>query len=402
MRTPSIRFYLREINDERYSHMVMLRIVFGRKKAEISTRMKCKAREWDSSKERFKKNYIFNQRLAELESKIYKAHHQLEEIGRHFDVKDIKALVVEKKRSKVTLLQFYDLYIAKRDQDEQISDSTRKKYRQSKVYLNRYFEQAEEQDFPVCDVDFHFLVRWDEWMKRTPYNEHGDKLQEISVNKHHSRLKAVLFEAVKQGVLDINPYVNFKLRFPQKNREYLTQEEINRMIELDLSMHPTADNVRDIFLFSCYTGLRYQDAMNLTIDNIMNVSGDLYIRVDQLKTGERIEIPLLKPAQAIIEKHSWSNNRMIYNKVLPKLSNQKVNEYLKFIGELALIKKHLTHHVARHTFATTILLDNGVPLETVSYLLGHNSVRTTQVYAKISHANLKKEAQRLNELLLKT
>ena len=398
MRTPSIKFYLKPVKNTRYSHTVTLMIIYNRKKAEISTKMKCVPKSWDIKRERFKDNYIFNQRLAELESKVYVAHRQLEELNRNFTVADIKALIVEKKRAKISLGKFYDLYVQKRQKDNRISKNTKAKYRQTQVYLIRYL-QTEENDLPIGEVDFHFVVRFNDWLSTVQYNENGDRMKEISVNKHHSRLKAALFDAVKQGVLAINPYVNFKLNFPQKNRDYLTQGEIDQLQKVDLSNHPTADNVRDIFLFSCYTGLRFQDAMNLTMDNITNISEQIVITLDQRKTGERREIPMLKPALEIIEKHSWSNDRMIHQRVLPRLSNPKVNSYLKFIAELAQIQKHLTHHVARHTFATTILLDNGCPLETVSYLLGHNSIRTTQVYAKISRANLKREMSRINEAL---
>ena len=135
---------------------------------------------------------------------------------------------------------------------------------------------------------------------------------------------------------------------------------------------------------------------NLDDSSLMEINGNTYLRIDQGKTGERIEIPLLDPAKKIIIKYRVSFERTNQGKLLPVLSNQKVNKYLKFLAELAGIKKALTHHVARHTCATTVLLDNEVPLETVSHWLGHRSIRTTQIYAKISHRKLSSAANKLN------
>ncbi|MFY0645005.1 MAG: site-specific integrase [Bacteroidia bacterium] len=397
MKTPSLKFYLKPIEHPRYSHTVILRIVYARKKAELSTKMRCKQKDWDFSKERFKNNIVFNQRLAELESKVYKCHHELEALGKFFGPKEIKHMMGEGRKPTVALSAFYGSYLEKQEKNGEVGRSTMSKYKQTYDYLLRYLEST-SSDLAVRDIDFHFIAKWDDWLKYTPYNEFGDKLKTTTVNKHHSRLKAVLFEAVKQGILRQNPYVSFKLRFPQANREYLTRDELERFQDVDLTEYEIASQVRDIFLFSCYTGLRFSDAMALTMDNIAKIGEEVYLRLDQIKTRERREIPLLGPALNIIEKYSWCNDRMLQNKVLPKLSNPKVNQYLKFIAEKAKIKKRLTHHVARHTCATTVLLDNHVPLETVSHWLGHNSVRTTQIYAKISHNNLSKEVKRLNEL----
>jgi integrase/recombinase XerD len=179
----------------------------------------------------------------------------------------------------------------------------------------------------------------------------------------------------------------------------LSQEEIDSIVDLDFQENKSLDMTRDIFLFSCYTGLRYNDAINLKMESISKINDQIYLRIDQGKTDERREIPILDTALKIIEKYTFCKERLVKNLVLPTLSNPKINQYLKYIANLAGITKPLSHHIARHTCATTILLDNDVPLETVSHWLGHNSVRTTQIYAKISHAKLDKESKRLNDIL---
>lgn len=157
--------------------------------------------------------------------------------------------------------------------------------------------------------------------------------------------------------------------------------------------------VRDVYVFSCYTGFAYIDATNLSPDNIViGMDGNKWAKTNRQKTGMPELVPLLPPALEIIEKYKDHPYCIANNKLLPILSNQKYNKNLKEIATYARIKKNLTTHIARHTFATTILLDNDVPLETTSKLLGHNSIRSTQIYAKVS---LKKLSNNMNDLRTK-
>jgi integrase len=227
----------------------------------------------------------------------------------------------------------------------------------------------------------------------------GARLSVSSINKHHARLKAVLNDAISRGELVNKNYSKFKLSFPSSNREYLNKDELTRINSLDFSHNKPLDAVRDIFMFSCYTGLRFCDAMELSLEDIMMINDEQHIRVDQIKTNERREIPLLTPAIGIINKYNSAHFRLIKHKILPSYSNQRVNIYLKVIAAQAGINKNLTHHIARHTCATTILLDNNVPIEVVSHWLGHTNIKTTQIYAKISHTKLQNQSQRLNKII---
>lgn len=197
-------------------------------------------------------------------------------------------------------------------------------------------------------------------------------------------------------MISLNPYADFKLKSVNGKREFLTQEEIDEIIRNPLADNLSLIKVRDIFVFSVYTALRFTDAMNLKMEDInVDANGNKYIMLYQLKTTEPVIIPLLPRALEIIEKYQ-SAEREITKKVLPLISNQKMNSYLKTIADLCGINKPLTHHIARHTCATTILLSNKVPMEVVSKWLGHNSIKTTQVYAKISAQYLMKVANELN------
>ena len=185
------------------------------------------------------------------------------------------------------------------------------------------------------------------------------------------------------GWLNKDPFSNYKAKVKDVERVYLTEEEIQTIINKDFKIERVA-MVRDIFVFSCFTGLAYIDVKQLTLDNIsLGIDGDKWIFKNRQKTDTASKIPLLPMAQEIIDKYTEHPVCKNEKRLLPILTNQKMNAYLKEIADVCGIKKDLTFHIARHTFATTITLSNGVPLETVSKMLGHTSLKTTQHYAKI-------------------
>lgn len=228
----------------------------------------------------------------------------------------------------------------------------------------------------------------------------GRGFEANTIQKHHSRFRTILIKAQKESLLDKNPYFHFKLKKSKSKRTFLTQGELDAIIGLDLAQNLSLDRVRDLFIFSVYTGLRFDDAQSLTKNEIqLNESGKLEIALSQKKTGEFVKIPILNPAKEIIEKYDHVTAIDGKGRVLPKLTNQKTNAYLKVIADLAGINKILTHHVARHTCATTILLANEIPIEAVSGWLGHTNIKTTQIYAKITEDYLAKMAVRVTEKL---
>ena len=163
----------------------------------------------------------------------------------------------------------------------------------------------------------------------------------------------------------------------------MDQEEIQRLTEKEFSIN-RLNLVKDIFVFSCFTGLAYADVKALNKDNIViGIDGDRWIKTTRKKTKTKSNIPLLSSAKKILKKYEEHSDVLNSNKLLPILSNQKMNAYLKEIADLCEINKNLTFHLARHTFATTVTLTNGVPIESVSKMLGHKSLKTTQHYAKI-------------------
>jgi integrase len=185
------------------------------------------------------------------------------------------------------------------------------------------------------------------------------------------------------GWITVNPILNYKAKVKNVDRVFLSAEELELLATKEFSIDRIAQ-VRDIFLFSCYTGLAYVDVKKLKASEVVNgVDGELWIYTKRQKTNIASRIPLLPPALRVIKKYKDHPKCVAEDRLLPVLSNQRMNAYLKEIADLCGINKDLTYHIARHTFATTVTLMNKVPIETVSKMLGHTSIKMTQHYAKI-------------------
>nr|WP_299213927.1 site-specific integrase [uncultured Allomuricauda sp.] len=185
------------------------------------------------------------------------------------------------------------------------------------------------------------------------------------------------------------------MNFHKTDRNYLTEREL-RLIEETTFKGQGYEKVKDVFLFSCYTGLSYIDVKELrTVQLVLGIDGNHWIHTKREKTNEAVKIPLLPKAKTILEKYNNQSQKDVLGKVLPVFSNQKMNSYLKVIVKACGIHKHITFHTARHTFATTVTLSNGVPIETVSKMLGHTKLTTTQIYARVLERKVGEDMQHL-------
>lgn len=194
--------------------------------------------------------------------------------------------------------------------------------------------------------------------------------------------------------MKVDPFANFRFHTQKVNREILSKDEIDKIYLKKFSTE-RLDQVRDIFIFQCYTGLAYIDVYNLTEEEVRLAYGEqFWIMTEREKTKEPVNVPLLDIPLAILEKYKDKRDEN-NGRLLPVSTNQKMNEYLKKIAAICGIKKNLSTHVARHTFATTIALANGVPLESVSKMLGHRSIKTTQIYAKILDKKVSEDMENL-------
>lgn len=232
-------------------------------------------------------------------------------------------------------------------------------------------------DIEINKIDHAFITDYEFWLRSVRNCANNTAV------KYIKNFNKIIKICLANDWLDKNPFVNYKSKVKEVERVYLSEEEIQNIINKDLKTERLS-LVRDIFLFSCFTGLAYIDVKNLTKSHIsIGIDGEKWIFTHRQKTESASKIPILPLTQMIIDKYEDNPQSVNQEKLLPILSNQKMNAYLKEIATVCNIEKELTFHIARHTFATTVTLTNGVPIESVSKMLGHKNLRTTQHYAKV-------------------
>jgi len=252
-------------------------------------------------------------------------------------------------------------------------------YRKSDIYLH--------------DLKYSFIADFEYYLKTHDGIDHNTAMRYIKI------LKKIANIAVRNEWLTHNPFQAFKCTTKEVNRGYLSESDLKTISEKQLPSK-RLEEVRDIFLFSCYTGYAYAEVEKLTPENItIGIDGQKWIHIHRTKTKSKSNVPLLPLPLALIEKYRGHVESVNRGRIFPVKSNQKVNDYLKEIAALCGINKKLTFHIARHTFATTVTLANNVPIESVSAMLGHNSIRTTQIYAKVIEKKVSDDMSMLREKL---
>jgi site-specific recombinase XerD len=232
-------------------------------------------------------------------------------------------------------------------------------------------------DIDITKIDHAFITDYEFWLRSVRNCANNTAV------KYIKNFNKIIKICLANHWIDKNPFANYKSKVKEVERVYLTEDEIQSIMEKEFKTERLS-LVRDIFLFSCFTGLAYIDVKNLTKSHIsFGIDGEKWIFTHRQKTESASKIPILPVTQMIIDKYENHQQSCNEDKLLPILSNQKMNAYLKELADICNIDKELTFHIARHTFATTVTLTNGVPIESVSKMLGHKNLRTTQHYAKV-------------------
>jgi site-specific recombinase XerD len=246
-------------------------------------------------------------------------------------------------------------------------------------------------DIDIRKIDHEFITSYEFYLKSVC------NCCQNTTSKYIKNFGKIIRICIANGWLDKNPFINYKGKIVEVERAFLSMEEIETMLN-KVFVSDRLNLVKDIFLFSCFTGLAYSDVKKLSRKNIaIGVDGDRWIYINRTKTDTRSNIPILPIASFLLEKYEDHPQVVNQEKLLPILSNQKMNSYLKEIADACEINKELTFHIARHTFATTVTLSNGVPIESVSKMLGHKNLKTTQHYAKILDLKVSNDMQILKE-----
>ncbi|MAW96445.1 MULTISPECIES: site-specific integrase [unclassified Leeuwenhoekiella] len=375
---------------------IYCRITVNGKRTEISVGRKVLTSKWDASAERVKgissEAREINELLTNIRSKLLEKQQEFIRQGIPFTAISLRDSYLGKDRVLRTVLELF------KEHNQKILDliktgeyaiGTYKRYDTVFNHLQEYIRlNFEREDIALKDVDFQFIDGFAFYLKSKKACANNTTL------KYIRNFKKVIRIAQARNYIQKDPFINWKMKKKVVNREFLTEMEIKRMSKKAFEMDRLSQ-VRDIFIFSCFTGLAYVDVQKLTKDDIRQSSdGMSWIKIKRAKTDTPSSIPILPEAQLIIDKYS-DKDFEIDNKLLPVASNQKVNAYLKEIAVLCKIKKKLTFHLARHTFATTVTLGRGVPIETVSKMLGHTNLTTTQHYAKVLDLKISQDMQLL-------
>lgn len=387
--TFTIRFFARKSRGAKQDQSpILLRITVNSSRVEISLGKSVPDVIWHEKlqkcKGQTKEARQINEFLELITFKVNEIRHHLIIEGKEITAELIKSrykgLPDPGEIHKPTILELYEIHNEKLKElvDIDVAEATYKRHNTSRRHIETFIEyQYGQEDLDLDQIDYKFLSDYEHYFKTVRKCNHN------STMKYIKNLGKVIRLAIAEGYISINPFDKFKLTYKIVKRDILTIEEVNKLVKMKIP-EERLDRVRDLFVFCIYTGLAFVDVSNLKMEHLVETKdGTTWIKNSRYKTSVSFLIPVLPVPLRLIKKYDDFDKRNIDGSVMPTLSNQKYNSYLKELAIRAKINKNLTSHLARHTFATTITLNEGVPLEVVSKMLGHSDTRTTQIYAKI-------------------
>ena len=394
-----VSFYLRSnYQNKEGKSPVMLRVFLNGEMANFgSTKIFVDKLLWNNATSRLKgrtaEALSVNAALDSISTTLHGIYRKFEE-NEMLSLDKIKMFYSGKEREYTTFLPVFDKF--NEDIRQRVGHTISRDSLQKYMVLRRHFSEFLQYKYGRRDIGLNELL---------PALIHDFELYLSTIAgcayntavKKMKTLKTVTIYALKRGYLLQDPFLNHHFHLEPVNRGFLTDEEILKIANKDLDI-PRLELVRDIFLFSCFTGLAYIDVSNLTPDNIVTLDDKQWIMTKRQKTSVETNVLLLEIPKSIIVKYSGKTYRD--GKLFPMLTNQKTNAYLKEIADLCAIKKNLTFHLARHTFAT-MSLSKGVPMESVSKMLGHTNIKTTQIYARITNKKIEHDMEQLADKLSK-
>jgi site-specific recombinase XerD len=399
-KTFQVSFFLRRAKAKKSIEIpIYAKITINGQTTIISTKQYVQEIYWDSSIGRVlpvdKKLKEINSQLDFLASQIGQAYSTLMIQGNFISVNSLRGLLFGEKNIGRTILEIAQEHNTEFEAlvNKQYSYGSFKNYKTTLKYLKDFIKaNYGRADIPLGEIDYAFGKAYYMYMlSEKPCNNNG-------AIKHIQRLKKLINYAIKMDYLEKNPLNRLSLSLDSYTRDILTMKDVKHLQSLKIEQ-PHLKTVRDVFIFQCYTGLSYSDLKNLTKSNLTTgEDGNLWMVIYRQKTNTRSPVPLLPKAVEILNMYLIARE---HDKIFPVLSNQKMNSSLKKIAELADLKINLSTHVGRHTFATTITLSNNIPIETVSKMLGHTNLRTTQIYAKVIDTKIGNDMKVLMQKLKK-
>nr|WP_198999666.1 site-specific integrase [Flavobacterium sp. ASV13] len=399
--TFGVLFYLKtQKTTMQGSAPICARVTVNGKRTEISVKRSVNANEWDERKGMAKGNrketVELNLFLNQFKAKIINAYQQMLLTDLPIDGPAIRDRVLGLDHRSPTLISLMEYH--NEQQLHKLAPGTMKNYHTTQRYVKTFLRvKLYRDDIALSQLKYKFILDFERYLFNYVPKDHQKALNNNGIMKHIERLRKMINMAVKLDWLAKDPFASFKKRFDKVERESLNSQELATLARKEISIERLR-HVRDMFLFSCYTGLSYIELFELTRNKIITgIDGGLWISTSRAKTDTDVRLPLLPQAIELMEKYKDDTRALNNGTVFPVISNQRMNGYLKEIADICGITKTLTFHIARHTFATTVTLSNGVPIESVSKMLGHTSIRTTQIYAKVIEKKLSEDMHNLQQ-----
>ena len=372
---------------------IYCRVTYNKSRKQFATGIFIEPKNWNNIKQKIlpisELNTLLNNKLSLIYQQIDKAFLMLQILQNDFDVDDIyRKYKGEDSKEEISILGAYDLHNDKTKKliGIDFNELSWSRYVESRRKVALFITKSyKRKDVRLKDLDLKFIKDLEYFFKTEL------KLKQATVYRSIQRVKKIIQFAIAENYLKKDPFHLYKNKKYKTVIVYLTDEELKRLEKHTFSQI-RLQQVKDLFIFCCYTGLAYTEMTTLTTNNIeIGFDGNEWIQMIRKKTNRLISVPLLPKAKEILEK---------YDNELPKISNQKFNSYLKEISAILSINKKLTHHIARKTFATTVLLFNDVPMEIVSELLGHSNMNITQAhYGKVVQSKVSAEMSKLSRKL---
>ncbi|MBL7473324.1 site-specific integrase [Robertkochia sediminum] len=377
---------------------IYLRITIDGSRVEFSVNRKVDPARWIAKAGMVNLNNAsgqeLNNYLSNIRSRLLQIHQQYINENRELTAKALRNTYFGKDDRKRMLLEVFKEHNDQVDSliGKDFASGTAERYRTAKMHVANYIRKAyKKKDLLITKVDLKFINGFEYYLKTERNCGHNTAI------KYITNFKKIIRIAIANEWIKKDPFINWNSKLKPVERDFLTEGEISILLEKNFGID-RLEQVRDVFIFCCFTGLAYADVKKLNADDIkFDLDGTAWIKTRRTKTKTKSNIPLLSIPRGIISKYNRDPNKVSSAYLLPVPTNQKMNAYLKEIADLTGIRKNLSTHLARHTFATTVTLSNGVPIESVSKMLGHKNLSTTQHYAKILDQKVKKDMEALRQ-----
>lgn len=397
--TMSLLFYIKKTRLLKNGEApIYFRITIKSKRADIALNRGIDEKLWSSEVGaaigNTKEAKMINGYLDSVRTQIHNYMRILREDNKEITVESIKNAYLGIEEIEKGIIELYKEHNenVKKLIGKDFAPETVERYETSLMHTEKFIKLFyKKADLKISQINHKFITDYELYFKTERNCSHNTTM------KYIKNFRKIIRIALANGIIKTDPFSNFKMTLKKVDREYLNEEELDILLKKKFDFQ-RLEQVRDCFLFSCFTGLAHSDLKRLTKENIVTgTDGKLWVKINRKKTNNLSSIPILPITKSLIEKYTNNEYCMTHNVLLPVYTNQKMNAYLKELAILCEINKNLSSHIARHTFATTVTLNNDVPIETVSKMLGHNSINMTRIYARLLDKKVGNDMKHLHD-----